>query len=262
MPMTTSTPPEKWQYNALTFLEKAESRLWSPAGRRIRTWLNARGLKDETTKQCRLGWNPTDIYDSRKAWGLSEGAGNGGGSRIWIPAGLVIPCFGDPLIQKLRVRRWNPEDIDAPPERGGRYVLVSGSSGRVPMVLGEEKKFFVIVESDLDAILIHQEAWTIVSAVSMGSATSKPDRVTTSLLEKAEAILIALDTDEAGIRSAWDWWLKYFPKATRWPVPIGKDPGEAHQEGVDIKEWILAGLPGDVTCDKDKAPSSKCKSAS
>jgi DNA primase len=246
MPMTTSPPPERWQDNALTFLEQAERRILSPSARDARTWLNRRGLNVETITQCRLGWNPKDVYYSREAWGLSKDAGKGDGSRIWLPAGLVIPCFRDGTIQKLSVRRSNPENLDGPPKWGGRYVLASGSSGKVPMVLGEEKKFFVIVESDLDAILIHQEAWTIVSALSIGSAANKPDEQTSTLLDKADLILVALDADEAGIKSAWDWWPKYFPKATRWPVPIGKDPGEAHQEGVDIKEWILAGLPEKV----------------
>jgi hypothetical protein len=257
MPVIISPPPEKWQDKALTFLEQAESRLWSPAGRAIRTWLNRRGLKDETIKQCRLGWNLKDIYDSREAWGLSKEAENGGGSRIWIPAGLVIPCFRDGTIQKLRIRRSTPENLDTPPKRGGRYVLVSGSSGKVPMVLGDEKKFFVIVESDLDAILLYQEARDVVSAISMGSATNKPDSETTTLLNQAEVILVALDTDEAGVRSAWSWWLESFPKAKRWPVSKGKDPGEAYKKGENIRMWILAGLPGDVVCDEDIASSSK-----
>ena len=81
-------------------------------------------------------------------------------------------------------------------------------------------------------------------------------------MNQAEVILVALDTDEVGIKSAWNWWLETFPKAKRWPVPAGKDPGEAYKEGVDIRKWILAGLPGDVICDEDIASSSKCKSAS
>ena len=28
-----------------------------------------------------------------------------------------------------------------------------------------------------------------------------------------------------------------------WSVPKGKDPGEAFELGVDIKEWVRAGLP-------------------
>ena len=257
MPLITSRNTSRSIGVRVSILARSERRLWSPTGRAVRTWLNARGLKNETIKQCRLGWNPKDIYHDREAWGLEEKIENGKRSRIWIPAGLVIPCFRDGIIQRLSVRRSNLENLDGPPERGGRYVLAAGSSGKVPMVLGNEKQFFVIVESDLDAILLHQEAWDVVSAVSMGSATNKPDSETTTLLNQAEVILVALDTDEAGVRSAWSWWLESFPKAKRWPVSKGKDPGEAYKKGENIRMWILAGLPGDVVCDEDIASSSK-----
>jgi len=249
-PVAISPPPERWQMCAVTFLEQAERQLWSPAGREIRTWLNARGLKDKPIKRSRIGWNPKDIYHDRGAWGLEEKIINGKCSRIWIPAGLVIPSFRNGIIQRLFVRRWKQGNMDALPEGGGKYVLLPGSLGKVPMVLGEERRSFVIVESDLDAILLHQEASDIVTAVSMGSAVNRPDRETTPLLQRAEVILVALDTDAAGIRSAWNWWLETFPKAKRWPVPKGKDPGEAYKEGVDIRKWIVAGLPEDVLCDE------------
>ncbi len=35
----------------------------------------------------------------------------------------------------------------------------------------------------------------------------------------------------------------YFKYAKRWPVIKGKDPCEAFQSGLDIRSWIIAGLP-------------------
>ena len=66
-PVAISPPPERWQMCAVTFLEQAERQLWSPAGREIRTWLNARGLKDKPIKGSRIGSNPKDIYHDRGA---------------------------------------------------------------------------------------------------------------------------------------------------------------------------------------------------
>jgi len=77
----------------------------------------------------------------------------------------------------------------------------------------------------------------------MGSAGLKPDVFAHSLLTKAEKILNALDYDEAGARPSWKFWPEtYGSKVIRWPVPIGKDPSEAWQQGLNIREWIKAGL--------------------
>lgn len=242
-PDVTTPPSKKWQSNALIFLKTAEKQLWELENNAIRDWLKRRGLTKKTIKQSRLGWNPVNIYKNRQTWGLQgKMKEDGTPSRIWIPEGLVIPYYRDTCIQKIQVRRSKLEDFDVPPEQGGRYVLVSGSAGKVPMVLGNEKRCFVIVESDLDAILLHQEAGDLISSVSLGSASNKPDKENTDLLKQAETILVALDNDEAGKKSAWTWWKNYFPKAERWPVPKGKDPGEAYQKGVDLRRWLRAGL--------------------
>jgi hypothetical protein len=40
------------------------------------------------------------------------------------------------------------------------------------------------------------------------------------------------------------WWSKTFPDTwKRWPVPEGKDPGEAFQAGIDLRKWASDGLP-------------------
>jgi len=59
-------------------------------------------------------------------------------------------------------------------------------------------------------------------------------------------ILVALDYDNAG-QKAWKWWSHNFKNAKLWPVPDGKDPGEAFEKGINIKEWVKAGLPPAAT---------------
>ena len=100
----------------------------------------------------------------------------------------------------------------------------------------------MIVESELDALLIHHHAGELVGAISQGNSTAKPDAVAAALLAPSLSILVALDSDTAGMHAS-VWWRKNFPQAERWPVPVGKDPGEAFQAGVSIKEWVKAGLP-------------------
>jgi len=88
-----------------------------------------------------------------------------------------------------------------------------------------------------------QEAGDLVSVLSLGSVTAKPDSETTRRLQNARLILISLDRDDAGAKASWDWWNKYFRNAKRWPSIKGKDPSEAFQNGLDIRSWIIAGLP-------------------
>jgi hypothetical protein len=109
------------------------------------------------------------------------------------------------------------------------------------MAWGIEKKCFVIVESELDGLLIHQEAGDMVGVIALGSATNTPDIEAHKALEQAEVILVALDTDEAGAKQTWTWWAKQNQQSKRWPVINGKDPGEAYRNGLDIRAWALAG---------------------
>jgi len=65
--------------------------------------------------------------------------------------------------------------------------------------------------------------------------------------------------DQGGARQAaaraFQWWSDHYGKrCERWPVPNGKDPGEAYQLGVDLKRWIEAGLPPILTISHEPKP--------
>jgi hypothetical protein len=114
------------------------------------------------------------------------------------------------------------------------------------MIWGADMKNFTIVESDLDGLLVWQEAAELTGVIAMGNAAIKPDLLTHDTLIKAEMILNALDYDTAGAKPSWKFWPEtYGEKVKRWPVPIGKDPSDAWQLGLDIRAWIMAGISGD-----------------
>jgi DNA primase len=100
----------------------------------------------------------------------------------------------------------------------------------------------IVVESELDAILLDQEAGELAGVVALGSASAKPDAIAFDILTRAECILVALDFDEAGSK-AMQWWNTHFRQSDRHPVPFGKDPGEAYKQGVPLADWVRAGLP-------------------
>ncbi len=149
--------------------------MWTPNGEPVRQWLhNEKGLNDATIERARLGYNSADIYEPRVTWGLETAYNdNGKEKKQWLPAGLVIPSISNGNIQRLRIRRDTPSD-------GKRYVVVSGSSP-APLINGKDKAAYVIVESELDALLLAQEAGDLCGTVALGTATAKPDNETDKL---------------------------------------------------------------------------------
>ncbi|GKT10537.1 primase-helicase zinc-binding domain-containing protein [Desulforhabdus sp. TSK] len=236
-PRPISNPPALWQNKAESFVLYAETNLWSDVGTESLGWLKEqRGLIDETIKTFRLGWNPQDWYPKREVWGLpTKLKENDRPKKLVLPTGLVIPKLQNGKILRLRTRR-------AVPYNGSRYSDLPGSNKGALVIPGGKGKVVVVVESDLDALLIWQEAKDLVTVMALGSAQARPDEEASNVLEGVQDILVALDVDDAGANEAWHWWRKHFSKARRWPPVRGKDPGEMWKVGVDVRLWIKAGL--------------------
>ena len=158
--------------------------------------------------------------------------------KIWLPRGLAIPLCRCGNILRIRIRR---PKVDLKTEDDRRYHTVRGSDSRA-MMLEPNREIQVIVESDLDAMLVVQEAQGLVGAVSLGTAGKRPDEQAVEVLRRSRLILVSLDCDDAGAKAAWHWWLNHFSQARRWPPVGGKDPGDMHQAGVNLSDWIEAGI--------------------
>jgi len=221
-----AAPPALWQARAEMFMVYCTNQL--QANSEALKWLHAeRGLTDEAIKAARLGWNPADWYLRREEWGLPSG------KKLRLPKGLTIPFCPAKAVIRLRVRQ--PEI----PPAGNRYWNVSGSAMQ-PMMLWQNQQAVVILESELDGLLVHQECRDIVGVVSLGSAALKPDIELHRRLMAAKNILCSLDVDTAGAKAAIFW--KQYPGFKRWPVVKGKDPTEQLKSGIPIRAWIEAGL--------------------
>ncbi|MDY6974383.1 MAG: toprim domain-containing protein, partial [Thermodesulfobacteriota bacterium] len=237
-PNRYDSPSDQWREHAGKFVTWAYEHLMESAPLIER--LAKRGINERSIAHFGLGWNPgqngRDLYRARKAWGLPcEENSNGKPKALWLPRGMVIPFFDGAGLQRIRIRRAGELDF------GPRYYFVPGSSSRT-MLINPDRSAFVVVESELDAVLISQVAGDLLGAVALGSVSTKPDDVAERILRNSVEILVSLDFDEAGAKY-WAWWKQQFPDCERWPVPEGKDPGEAYQAGVDLRAWVKAGLP-------------------
>lgn len=253
-PAQYHSPADLWQAKAEKFITWAQEQLKN--NRLQMDWLAARGINQSAAEAARLGWNPgengKDIFRTRKAWGLPELLKEDGKPRmLWIPRGLVVPYISE-VVQRIRIRR--PEELRAPDEKKPYYILPGSSMST--MVIGADRQAFVIIESELDGIAC-ATATDLAGAIALGTLEGKPDAGAYAILKDAVQILNALDYGDQGggkkaSERAMKWWSDNFnDKCDRWPVPKGKDPGEAYKMGIDLKSWIEAGLPPVVTMGRE-----------
>ena len=234
-------PSAAWQTRAKTFLSSCRAGLETTEGRAA---LNARGLSFDFALAHGLGWNPADQYEAPQLWGLESWVNSKGNlGKLYLPVGLVIPCFrkSGPVAVKIRRRDWQPSDT------WPKYHAIKGGGNGV-LVLGKEGLPVVLVESELDALLIAQEAAGLCSAVALGSASNRPHATATPFLKATPRILCALDFDKPDAKgrragaNASRWWMDNFRQARRWPPTVGKDPGEMHLSGIPVRLWVESGL--------------------
>lgn len=207
------------------------------------SWLAAeRGLTSETAARFHVGWIPKDFYRDRTAWGLPQAfKPNGKRRMLWLPHGLVLPVLdtsGKPA--RIKFRRPNPGKDDP------KYLyLPSEPKNTAPLIATGTALAWIVVESELDGLLLTQEAGDLVNVLALGSASLRPDAEAHALLEAAPFILVSLDADDAGDKAAWTWWATHYPpeKVRVWPSPEGKDPTDAWRAGWDLRAWIEGGLP-------------------
>lgn len=224
-----------WQQKAAKFLTWAQQHLL--ADKKQMAYLKGRGINEKSVIKYGLGYNPgnngKDLFRPRETWGLAtERKPNGQKKRLWIPSGIVIPLIINNQILRLRIRR---------PQGEPRYLVIPGSAMSC-MISQLSARCYVVLEAELDHILVDQAAGDVTGVVALGNSSRKPDPKTHKALTAAGRILVALDFDGAG-KKAGLWWDQNFKNSRRWPVPVGGDPGEAFEQGVNIRNWVIAGFP-------------------
>lgn len=238
-------PPERWREKARAFVNWAfENLMMMDPDEGVKAWLANRGINEYVIKHFGLGWNPgrdgKDLFRPRESWGLPTELKDGRPKKLWIPRGLVIPLLSDDdpfQIHRIRIRR----ETDDPP----RYYVLPGSSMNCLVEAPKGARAYTIIESELDAMMIHfmaNRGEPITGVVALGNSSRKPEAGTAAKLRDAAMLLNALDYDAAGANQG-EWWTEHFPRTIRWPVPLGKDPGEAFEKGIDIRAWVKSGLP-------------------
>jgi hypothetical protein len=265
-PNAYKEPLPEWQAYAAKLLDEATAAIATKP--EALAWLASRGIPAEAVKQYRIGYLPPEgakypgRWRARSALGLPPKETDDGKVRdkIFIPRGIVIPTFAqDGSIRNLRIRR---HQQDLQPMANGKmppkYLELEGSC-TAPLLLRSSSQTslaaYFVTEAELDAILIHFVTGGVVGGLAVRTNRGKPDCQAHERLRQAVKVCIALDFDEPGAVGA-PWWEQTYSQAVRWPVPEGKDPGEAFKLGVDIRDWVAAALPATIKLPTDPREAS------
>lgn len=225
-----------WQERAESFTSSAHSRLiYDPQA--MQHVLN-RGLKTESIYRFKIGWNPINRFDDMQDWGFESILNEEGHNRkIWLPKGIVLPTFFKQHLQKIKIRRVDWSMNDSRP----KYIEVKGSEPVLSFFEYSPLKPIVLVESEIDAMTICQEAADLCGSVALGGSSKKPQLNEKALLLHSPLLLFALDFDQAG-KSVYPWWKQHFSKLLAWPTPYEKSPGDAFKKGLDLRKWVNSGI--------------------
>lgn len=258
-PTTWPLPSEKWRNAATKLALEAQEALLTHES--VQKYLAGRGLPMDAAQRYGLGFLTADDknnrgrYRHRSVFDLPEETqGDKVKKTIWISRGLTIPMWGPgddggENVVRLRIRR-----LAADIEEGGQKFMMLKGSCQAPMILpptsvAADRAVWVIVEAELCAMAVHHACQGRVGVMAALTNRGKADVVAHKFLAAAPMILVALDADPADEKGnrpgfqGWKWWQETYPQAKRWPVPLGKDPGEAVAKGVDLAVWISDALP-------------------
>lgn len=223
---THEAPAKTWQETARTFVERCKDILWSDQGQAALDYLRARGLKDETIKMARLGYNPAELRQSADKWGRK--------THGKLLQGIVIPWFVGEDLWRITIR----DETVPEGTKEGRYKQVAGGSNGLYLgfLLGYDRPV-VLVEGEFDALSIAQEAGHDVSPVATGTTGGSHTARWIAALARKDLVLVAFDAEEKGDNAA-KWWLDRLENAHRLR-PWWDDANQMLQDGVDLlNDWI------------------------
>jgi DNA primase len=235
-------PSQVWQARAGVFVENCESVLWSETGARALVYLKERGLKDDTLRRYRVGYNSAERFEPLEDWGLPDPE-DGKWHTVWLPRGIVLPCFAGGALWYIKFRR----PVNKKQELGGeqKYIKVKGSK---PGLFGADNLqgawVAVLTEGEFDCMLLDQEAGDLAGAATLGSATDRISRLDMGVwghyILSVAYFLAAYDLDEEGEKGvrALEGFTDRVHPAHLPELPEVKDITDLWKAGGNLGDWV------------------------
>lgn len=220
---------EQWQERAAHFCQEAADRLWRDEGAQVLAYLKTRGLTEDTIKKAHLGMV------------MHKGSNIARNEHGAVPC-LVIPWYDSKQRKYWRV---NMRDIRPGIDPKRRYENIPGSSVNTGLYLADslavKRPALFMVEGEIDALSIAQEAGDLVAVVATGSTKGSQASAWVMRLSNIPQVFVAFDTEPNAEESA-AFWTSALTNARRWCTPIGKDANEMLQRGLNIRVWVESAI--------------------
>ena len=233
---THNPPSVAWQGSARAFTQYCEGVLWGELGQAALAYLRGRGLKDETIKTARLGYNPVEMRQTDTKWRREKHG------RLW--QGIVIPWLIGEDLWRITIR--DEKAVKPDP----RYKQVAGGSNG--LYLADSLTYHrpvILVEGEFSALSVAQECGQYVAVCATGSTGGAHSDRWLIRLAAQGLVLVAFDAEESGDLAS-KWWLD-LQNAQRLR-PFWEDPNQMLQDGVDLwADWISPRLQS-ILAEKEK----------
>jgi len=247
-------PNARWIETGFLLVERAQAALWNTSeGRVMLDYLHGRGLGNDIIKKKKIGFIPlrSDGYfyeDTLENWGLDPDKEVK--KSVKVANGILIPWFEGSTLWRLGIKR---------PSETQSYGQVLGS-GEGLFNVGEIQYDFpaMIVEGEICAMSVEQEAGDLIACVATGSTTrGRLNKWIAELglpvAEKNGFVLQSFDEDDSGDVGS-EYWIQNLKRCIRWSPLVAKDPNdilrgkflpdteERHYSGYTLREWVEAGI--------------------
>lgn len=243
--LTARKSDDVWFAEILQYLQDSQS-VSEQDKELLHTYLVSRGLTLPTALQLGYGFSRDNVK-------LKDG------TYRHIPF-LVIPWYKDKAANTL-YRKVNRRNLHTPlPWDEPKYKAIWQSENN-PLYLGESlltnKRPTFLVESELDAATVLQEAGDLVNVVGTGTAKGSRNAVNAARLRRQPFVFVAFDDDEDGEQASEHWMGELnATKCVRYK-PLLHDANEMHTQGMSVRKWVEAGLAYFVVAPQPEQPQEE-----
>ncbi len=206
--------------------------------------LGQMGLQRETMEKAWLGWNPDALEQRPPDWGLEAKPPE---EKLALPAGLVLPRFDGPLLNRILIRPAGEEgdNVTRPMLTANAADKAVKGSDTTPLFLEAAIPGgpVVVLADELQTLYAEQELGDFCGVLCLSSPGETPPPEASDAVKAASLLVVVLPCGARKDHSPFKDWQKAFGNATLLALPEGETVFDARLQGHDLRKLVLDLLP-------------------